>query len=140
MDGDAAQKLDFAVIMAMRDNGHLNQMNAYFLNQVACAVQTTDLESLKPYRTLRTSEDHQTAARMVVAYLKKHNLVNALQCVQAETSNALNPKLDGGESIVDLIEDRQANDPHEFDRQAIMTEINSLLGDSGKRRSRHHKT
>ena len=83
------KEFDIKVMRLMRDNGQFDHMNAQFLSEVACAIQKSDFESLRPYKTLRETPDDALAAELVLNYLKKHNMQYTLACVTAETNRRL---------------------------------------------------
>ena len=83
------KEFDIKVMRMMRDNGQFDHMNAQFLSNVACAIQETEFDSLKPYKDLRDTPDDALAAHLVLSYLKKHNMKYTLACVIAETNSQL---------------------------------------------------
>jgi hypothetical protein len=85
----SSKAFEIAVMREMRECGVLNQLNASFLSRSADAIQGSEFDSLKPYKTLRGSVDDKIAAALVLRYLRAHHLQQTLNCVDAETQSTL---------------------------------------------------
>jgi hypothetical protein len=85
----SSKAFEISVMREMRDSGVLDHLNASFLSRSAAAIQASEFDSLKPYKTFRGSVDDKIAAAFVLGYLQAHNLQETVRCIEAETQNAL---------------------------------------------------
>lgn len=84
-------ELDLQVVSLLQNQGIFNHVRANTLNNLANEVQSTNIESMKCYKTIRTDSDYKLANEIVFEYLKRHNMETTINCIQTETKNKLQP-------------------------------------------------
>lgn len=85
------KELDLQVVNLLNSQGIFNQVRAKTLSNLANEVQSSSLDSIKCYKTIKNDNDYKIANEIVFEYLKRHNMENTINCIQSETENKLRP-------------------------------------------------
>ena len=85
------KELDIQVVSLLQSSGIFNQVRANTFANLATEVQSSNLESMKCYKNIKTDDDYELASEIVFEYLQKHNMEKTINCIKTETENKLRP-------------------------------------------------
>ena len=87
------------VIEEMGKKGMIDHLQALYIAKVAEEIQKSDLDVLKPYRSIRTGESYNLATQIVMQYLSKKNFELALKSAVSESEGKLQDGKDAPKSL-----------------------------------------
>ena len=87
------------VIEEMGKKGMIDHLQALYIAKVAEEIQQSDLDVLKPYRSIRTGESYNLATQIVMQYLSKKNFELALKSAVNESEGKMQDGKDAPKSL-----------------------------------------
>lgn len=101
---DQQKQLNVSVMEKMKENGAFFDLHARLLANLSETVQQSDIEGLKPYKTLKADEMYACATECVLRYLKLHTMENTFRACVAESGGKfkLNSNKSYAEEYLDI--------------------------------------